>query len=103
MAFFLNLPTFFATALNSPLAVTVTGQLKNFFAFLLGLVLFNDYIYEPINMLGLVIGFGGGVLYAHWSYQESVAAKLTASSSSTLMTEGSRAILVGSDKRDSSV
>jgi hypothetical protein len=41
MAFFLNVTTFYATALNSPLAVNVTGQLKNFFAFLLGLVLFR--------------------------------------------------------------
>jgi len=98
MAFFLNITTFFATALNSPLAVTVTGQLKNFFAFLLGLVLFNDYIYEPINMLGLVIGFVGGVLYAHWSYQESATSK-----SAPAIAEGSKAILVGSDKRDSSV
>ncbi len=38
MAFFLNITTFYATALNSPLAVNVTGQMKNFFAFLLGLV-----------------------------------------------------------------
>ena len=98
MAFFLNITTFFATALNSPLAVTVTGQLKNFFAFLLGLVLFDDYIYDPVNMLGLVIGFVGGVLYAHWSYQESATAK-----SVPAITEGSKAILVGSDKRDSSV
>ncbi len=99
MAFFLNILTFFATALNSPLAVTVTGQLKNFFAFLLGLMLFDDYIYEPINMLGLVIGFLGGVLFAHWSYRESTAAKSAKDSAP----DGSKALAVSGDKRDSSV
>ena len=35
-------------------------------AFLLSLVLFSDYVYDPINMLGLIIGFSGGLLYAYF-------------------------------------
>jgi solute carrier family 35 protein len=106
LAFFLNITTFFATALNSPLAVTVTGQLKNFVAFLLGLVMFSDYIYEPVNMLGLVIGFIGGVLYAQWSYYESQpnkAAVPTVIDNGTL--NGSKALAVngGPRERDSTV
>jgi hypothetical protein len=29
-----------------------------------GLILFDDYIYDPINMLGLWVGFAGSVWYA---------------------------------------
>jgi len=76
MAFGLNIATFFATALNSPLAVNVCGQVKNFGAFLFGLVLFDDYIYDHINMFGLCLGFYGALMYGHWSYQESVATKV---------------------------
>ena len=52
LAFLLNVCTFYCTTLNSARTMTVTGQLKNFFAFLLGLVLFDDYIFDPINFGG---------------------------------------------------
>jgi solute carrier family 35 protein len=73
MAFFLNLLAYFSTTLNSPLTQTVVGQLKNFVAFLLGLVLFADYVYDPVNMFGLIVGFVGGVLYGVVSFQEKAA------------------------------
>ena len=63
LAFLMNLSTFYCTSLNSARTQTVVGQLKNFFAFLLGLYLFDDYIYEPVNMAGLWIGFAGSVWY----------------------------------------
>jgi hypothetical protein len=66
----LNLSTFYCTTLNSARTQTVVGQIKNFFAFLLGLVLFDDYIYEPINFLGLWVGFGGSVWYAWVTYKD---------------------------------
>jgi hypothetical protein len=64
LAFLLNLSTFYCTSLNTARTQTVVGQLKNFAAFLLGLLLFDDYIYEPFNFLGLWIGFAGSVWYA---------------------------------------
>lgn len=54
----------------SPLPQTVVGQLKNFVAFLLGLVLFDDYIYDHINFLGLMVGFAGSVWYTYVTYVE---------------------------------
>jgi hypothetical protein len=72
LAFLMNLSTFYCTALNSARTQTVVGQLKNFFAFLLGLYLFDDYIYEPVNFAGLWIGFAGSVWY---TYVTSVSEK----------------------------
>jgi len=73
LAFLLNVCTFYCTTLNTARTQTVVGQLKNFVAFLLGLVLFSDYIYEPINFFGLIVGFAGGVLYSWVSYIEKLA------------------------------
>lgn len=73
LAFILNLSTFYCTSLNSARTQTVVGQLKNFFAFLLGLLLFNDYLYEPINFLGLIVGFAGSVWYTYVTYAERQA------------------------------
>lgn len=70
LAFILNLSTFFCTSLNSARTQTVVGQIKNFFAFLLGLVLFSDYIYDPTNFIGLLIGFAGSVYYTYVTYAE---------------------------------
>jgi len=73
LAFLLNLSTFYCTSLNTARTQTVVGQLKNFLAFLLGLVLFDDYIYEPINFIGLWIGFAGSVWYAFVTADENSA------------------------------
>jgi hypothetical protein len=71
------------------------GQLKNFVAFLLGLVLFDDYIYDPINFLGLIIGFIGGVQYSWVSYLEK-AAKDLANSASGVLSPSATAPVLGS-------
>ena len=47
LAFLLNWTTFRNTTINSPMTQTVTGQAKNFIAFLLSLVLFSDYKCVP--------------------------------------------------------
>jgi len=74
LAFLLNLSTFYCTSLNTARTQTVVGQLKNFAAFLLGLLLFDDYIYEPFNFLGLWIGFAGSVWYAFVTADEKAEA-----------------------------
>ena len=73
LAFLLNVSTFYCTTLNTARTQTVVGQLKNFIAFLLGLVLFNDYLYDHINFFGLLVGFAGGIQYAWVQYNESQA------------------------------
>lgn len=70
LAVVLNISAFYSTTLNTARTQSVIGQLKNFVAFALGLVLFNDYIYDHINFLGLVIGFVGGVQYSYVTYME---------------------------------
>lgn len=74
IAFLMNVSTFYCTTLNSARTQTVVGQLKNFVAFLLGLILFDDYIYDHINFVGLIIGFIGGIQYSYVQYQEKQVA-----------------------------
>jgi solute carrier family 35 len=64
MAFWLNYSTFQSTSLNSPTTQSVIGQLKNFIAFVLSLVLFTDYVFDMTNFAGLLVGFAGGVWYS---------------------------------------
>lgn len=79
MAFLMNVATFFSTTLNSARTQTVVGQLKNFVAFLLGLVLFDDYIYDPINFVGLIVGFWGGIQYSYVTYKNKEDAAMVKS------------------------
>lgn len=71
LAFFLNLSTYFSSSLNGATTQSVIGQVKNFAAFILSLFLFSDYIFEPTNFTGLLIGFSGGVYYGFVQYQAS--------------------------------
>ena len=75
LAFFLNLATYFSAALNGATTQSVIGQIKNFVAFILSLFLFSDYIFEPTNFTGLLIGFFGGVYYGYVQYQASQVQK----------------------------
>jgi hypothetical protein len=70
LAFFLNVSAFYCTILNSARTKTVTGCLKSFFTMILGLYLFSDYVYDPINFFGLAIGFVGSVWYSVLTYAD---------------------------------
>lgn len=72
-AFLLNLCIFKCTTINSPLATSVTGQIKDILTMGLGLLLFHDVSYHPVNVLGLVVGFCGGAAYSGVSFQEQRA------------------------------
>lgn len=74
LAFALNVATFYCSSLNSARTLSVVGQIKNFAAFLFGLVLFDDYVYEPLNFLGLWTGFAGSVWYTFVTQAEKNAA-----------------------------
>jgi hypothetical protein len=73
LAFLLNLSTFYCSTLNSARTLSVVGQLKNVIAFILGLVLFNDYVFEPYNFAGLWVGFAGSVWYTYVTYAEKAS------------------------------
>jgi solute carrier family 35 protein len=71
-AFLLNVCIFYCTTVNSPLATTVTGQLKDLLMTSLGMVLFGDVIYNPVNIMGLCVGLGGGMWYSYIGYRKSL-------------------------------
>ena len=71
-AFLLNVCIFYCTTTNSPLATTVTGQLKDFIMTGLGMFLFGDVIFNSVNISGLCIGLAGGLWYSYVGYRASL-------------------------------
>lgn len=63
-AFLLNLCIFWCTTVNSPLATTVTGQMKDILTTGLGLFLFGDVLFNSRNLAGVALGLGGGIAYS---------------------------------------
>lgn len=61
---FLNFFIFFCTSVNSPLTTSVTGQAKNILTTILGVMIFNDLIIRPANVIGLCMNASGGIWYA---------------------------------------
>lgn len=61
---FLNFFIFFCTSVNSPLTTSVTGQAKNIVTTILGVLIFNDLVIRPLNLLGLCVNGLGGAWYA---------------------------------------
>jgi len=70
-AFLLNFCIFYCTTTNSPLATTVTGQLKDFVMTGLGMFLFGDVIFTAVNITGLAIGLSGGLWYSYLGYKKA--------------------------------
>lgn len=70
-AFLLNVCIFYCTTTNSPLATTVTGQLKDFIMTGLGMFLFGDVIFNTVNIVGLCVGLGGGLWYSYLGYRSA--------------------------------
>jgi len=62
---FLNFFIFYCTSVNSPLTTSITGQAKNILSTILGVLIFNDLVIRPINVLGLCINGLGGVWYTY--------------------------------------
>ncbi|CAN8064439.1 unnamed protein product [Agarophyton chilense] len=60
----LNVAIFLCTRLNSPLATTVTGQMKDFVTVGFGLFVFGDVPLSVPNLVGLTISLFGSVLYS---------------------------------------
>ncbi|ELR25548.1 uncharacterized protein ACA1_296460 [Acanthamoeba castellanii str. Neff] len=67
--FLVNYTLFLCTQLNSPLTTTVTGTIKNIGETMLGFVFFSVPV-DPINLMGIAIGFTGSVYYSVVKYFE---------------------------------
>uniref|UniRef100_A0A7C8ZWQ8 Sugar phosphate transporter domain-containing protein n=1 Tax=Opuntia streptacantha TaxID=393608 RepID=A0A7C8ZWQ8_OPUST len=65
MAFLLNYTVFWNTALNSALAQTICGNLKDIFTIGLGWLIFGGLPFDWLNILGQGLGFLGSCLYAY--------------------------------------
>ncbi|KAL3162906.1 hypothetical protein ABBQ32_009349 [Trebouxia sp. C0010 RCD-2024] len=69
-AFLLNLCIFRCTTINSPLATTITGQMKDIVTTGLGMILFGDVQFSSKNLFGISVGLLGGMLYSFFGYME---------------------------------
>jgi len=71
MGFVFNFVVFMCTSVNSPLATSVTGNIKDCLATLLGYLLFDDVILELVNALGILTSLIGGMVYSYAKLKES--------------------------------
>lgn len=60
----LNIAIFLCTKINSPLATTVTGQVKDLFTVTAGLFVFGDVKLSAPNLAGLALSLFGSLLYS---------------------------------------
>jgi len=71
LAFILNYAIFLCTRVNSALATSVTGQVKNIMTTALGYFMFGDVKYHTLNVIGLGIGISGSGIYSWLKWKES--------------------------------
>lgn len=65
LAFSLNYAIFLNTSLNSALTQTICGNLKDVVVILVGYHTFGGVAFDPLNFLGILLGFAGSVSYAY--------------------------------------
>jgi solute carrier family 35 len=75
----LNIAIFLCTKVNSPLATTITGQVKDIITVSVGLFLFGDVKISAPNLAGLFLALVGSFLYSFVKYRMSNAARREAS------------------------
>lgn len=63
-AFLLNLAIYRCTSVNSALATTVVGNVKDVLLTSVGLFLFGDVTFNRTNLIGLGLGLIGGIWYS---------------------------------------
>jgi len=77
-AFLLNYLIFLCSTFNSPLATSVTGQIKTIVTTGLGLFMFNDVKFTPFLILGLFISTVASFWYGQIKYRQTIQPKPTA-------------------------
>ena len=60
----INHSTFVCTRYNEPLMTSVAGNLKNVLGTVIGALIFPDFRFHPLNVVGLALGMAGAVWYA---------------------------------------
>jgi len=70
LAFILNYAIFLCTRVNSALATSVTGQVKNIMTTALGYFMFGDVKYHALNVVGLCVGVAGSAAYSWLKWRE---------------------------------
>jgi len=75
LAFLLNYSIFLCTNINSALATSVTGQIKNVATTAVGYFTFGDVTYDPFNVIGLIVGVIASCWYSYLKYLESESKK----------------------------
>ncbi|CEM39824.1 unnamed protein product [Vitrella brassicaformis CCMP3155] len=73
LAAILNLSSFYATKLTSPLIVSVTSNIKNITCDVAGIFLFGDVTLTPFYLTGLIVSASGAGLFTYVKYIESEA------------------------------
>eukprot|EP00164_Ancoracysta_twista_P011306 GFYU01017382.1.p1 GENE.GFYU01017382.1~~GFYU01017382.1.p1 ORF type:complete len:391 (+),score=136.78 GFYU01017382.1:170-1342(+) len=76
-AFLLNYSIFLCTSLNSPLATSITGNMKNIFQTSVGLFLFGDVTITFWGTVGLVLGVVGSFHYSFAKLKEERGISVT--------------------------
>ena len=71
LAFLLNYSIFLCTNINSALATSVTGQIKNIATTAVGYFSFGDVTYNVWNVVGLAVGVVASTWYSWLKYEES--------------------------------
>jgi solute carrier family 35 protein len=89
LAFLLNYAIFLCTNINSALATSVTGQIKNIATTAGGYVAFGDVTYNLMNVIGLTVGVISSTWYSYLKYKESEVAKKSTILPSVNSTNGS--------------
>ena len=75
LAFLLNYSIFLCTQVNSALATSVTGQMKNIVTSAVGYFSFGDVTFNAWNVVGLIVGVVASSWYSMLKYWESEANK----------------------------
>ncbi len=83
-AFLLNYLIFLCSIVNSPLTTSITGQIKNILATVMGFFLFGGMPMTIAAALGLSTSTLASIWYGQIKYEQSVAAKKNAPKVSTV-------------------
>lgn len=71
---FLNYSIFVCTVINSPLTLTVSGQIKSIFTVTFGFFAFEGVVVTPLNILGIGLNTLGSAGYSAIKYSEKAKA-----------------------------
>jgi solute carrier family 35 protein len=72
----MNWVTFLAITMTSPLATSVTGNVKDIGGTFLGAMIFQDFVPTPAKVIGIIISFAGSAIFS-WAKLAEVKSSST--------------------------